>query len=84
MLCTSGFGFCTRWLGIDDAKSHILIVTHQGSKNLMQADSPGGSSGPEVECDVYDREQKCADAIGTVLVPWAGHFQRLNINIFLK
>jgi len=22
-----------------------------------------------------DRERKCADAIGTVLVPWAGHFQ---------
>jgi len=22
-----------------------------------------------------DGEQKCADAIGTVLVPWAGHFQ---------
>ena len=21
------------------------------------------------------REQKCADTIGTVLVPWAGHFQ---------
>ena len=21
------------------------------------------------------RERKCADTIGTVLVPWAGHFQ---------
>jgi len=22
-----------------------------------------------------NRERKCADTIGTVLVPWAGHFQ---------
>jgi len=22
------------------------------------------------------RERKCADTVGTVLVPWAGHFQR--------
>ena len=25
------------------------------------------------------REQKCADIIGTVLVPWAGHFQCLSL-----
>ena len=30
------------------------------------------------------RERKCADTIGTVLVPWAGHFQCHNINIFLE
>ena len=24
---------------------------------------------------VANRERKCADTIGTVLVPWAGHFQ---------
>ena len=27
------------------------------------------------------RERKCADTIGTVLVPWAGHF---HINVFFK
>jgi len=27
---------------------------------------------------------KCADTIGTVLVPWAGHFQCLNTNIFFQ
>ena len=36
----------------------------------------------------FDRqhgERKCADTIGTVLVPWAGHFQRmLNISIFFQ
>ena len=28
-------------------------------------------------CKIYTeyRERKCADAIGTVLVPWASHFQ---------
>jgi len=31
-----------------------------------------------------NRERKCADTIGTVLVPWAGYFQYYNINIFLK
>jgi len=25
-------------------------------------------------CSAYNRERKCADTIGTVLVPWAGHF----------
>jgi len=30
------------------------------------------------------RERKCADKIGTVPVPWSGHFQRKNIFIFLK
>ena len=30
------------------------------------------------------RERNCADTIGTVPVPWAGHFQCQNINIFLK
>jgi len=29
-------------------------------------------------------ERKCADTIGTVQVPWAGHFQCQNINIFLQ
>jgi len=29
-------------------------------------------------------ERKCADTIGTVPVPWAGHFQRKNINTFSK
>ena len=29
-------------------------------------------------------ERNCADTIGTVLVPWAGHFQRQNINIFFE
>ena len=28
--------------------------------------------------------RKCADTIGTVLVPWAGHFHCQNINIFFK
>jgi len=28
------------------------------------------------------RERKCADIVGTVLVPWAGRFQCQNINIF--
>jgi len=27
------------------------------------------------EYDIFDRERKCADTIGTVPVPWAGHFQ---------
>jgi len=27
-------------------------------------------------------EWECADTIGTVLVPWAGHYQCQNINIF--
>ena len=30
------------------------------------------------------REDKCADEIGTVPVPGAGHFQWYNINIFFK
>ena len=25
--------------------------------------------------DYLNRQRKCADTIGTVLVPWAGHFQ---------
>jgi len=25
--------------------------------------------------EISNRERKCADTIGTVLVPWAGHFQ---------
>jgi len=28
------------------------------------------------------RERKCADTIGTVLAPWAGHFQCESMNIF--
>jgi len=36
-------------------------------------------SGP---CSVLLRERQCADTIGAVLVPWAGHFQCENINIF--
>jgi len=31
-----------------------------------------------------DRERKRADIIGTVPVPWAGHFQCQNINVFFK
>ena len=27
-------------------------------------------------------ERKCADTVGTVLVPWAGHFQCWNTNMF--
>jgi len=30
------------------------------------------------------RERKCVDTIGTVPVPWAGHFQCKNVNIFFK
>jgi len=33
---------------------------------------------------IPNRERKCADTIGTVLVPWAGHFQCWNINILLQ
>ena len=29
------------------------------------------------------RERKCADTTGTVLVPWAGHFQCENIYIYI-
>ena len=29
-------------------------------------------------------ERKCAGTTGTVLVPWAGHFQCQIINIFFK
>ena len=34
----------------------------------------------------YSRERKCADTIGTVLIPWADHFRcyNININIFFK
>jgi len=33
----------------------------------------------------YNRKRKCADTIGTVLVPWAGHFHPvLNINVFFQ
>jgi len=31
-----------------------------------------------------NRERKCADTTGTVLVPSAGHFQRQNITIRFK
>ena len=31
-----------------------------------------------------NREQQCADTIGTVLLPWVGHLQCQNINIFLN
>jgi len=31
-----------------------------------------------------NKERKCADTIGTVPVPWAGHFQCKNIDIFFK
>ena len=31
-----------------------------------------------------NRERKCADTNGTVLVPWVGRFQCCNINIFFK
>jgi len=30
---------------------------------------------PGDELNHAHRERKCADTIGTVLVPWAGHFQ---------
>ena len=30
---------------------------------------------------LQNRECKCADTIGTVLVTWAGHLQCYNINI---
>ena len=30
------------------------------------------------------RERKCADTIGTLLVPWAGRFQCYNVNLFFK
>jgi len=32
--------------------------------------------------DSAKRERKCADAIGSVQVPWAGHFQCENIIYF--
>ena len=35
-------------------------------------------------CWSRHRERKCADTIGTVPVPWAGHFQCWNINIFFS
>ena len=35
-------------------------------------------------CLQQNRERKCAETIGTVLVPWAGHFQRQNTNMFLQ
>jgi len=31
-----------------------------------------------------NRERKCADTVGTVLVPWAGHFQRYNNKYIFK
>jgi len=30
------------------------------------------------------RERKNVDTVGTVLVPWAGHFQCYNMNIFFS
>ena len=30
-----------------------------------------------------NRERKCADIIGTVPVPWAGHFQWKDINNYI-
>ena len=32
----------------------------------------------------FNMDRKCVDTIGTVLVPWAGHFQCYNINIFFE
>jgi len=33
---------------------------------------------------LYHRMRKCADTVGTVLVPRSDHFQCHNINIFFK
>ena len=32
---------------------------------------------------LWYKERKCADTVGTVPVPWTGHFQRYNINIYV-
>jgi len=37
-----------------------------------------------VVCMYVHMERQCADTIGTVPVPWAGHFQCWNINIVFR
>ena len=56
------------WLNAADCLLTQSVATLQNKNNLTDA----------------HRERKCADTIGTVLVPRAGHFQCWNINIFYK
>ena len=45
-----------------------IVVHEKKSDDHRQADE-------RQVTDERHRERKCADTIGTVLVPWAGHFQ---------
>jgi len=56
----------------------VLLV--RGTED--RTDGKGGNGIPVNSVVSCHREQKCADTIGTVLVPWAGHFQRKNNNVF--
>jgi len=58
----------------NDSRTKPASLPIQGDKCLAPLAITVGAHGSSIIRLQY-RERKCADTFGTVLVPWAGHFQ---------
>jgi len=69
---------------VKDARLHDALQSMYIPPSLLRIGSTIGRGRYNIALITCGSGRKCADTIVTVLVPWAGHFQRKNINIFFR